>query len=668
MQQPPKKRHRVDISGDALDTNNNINTHQRRAAPKQRISRACDRCRSRRAKCDGSQPTCATCAAADVSCTYGSHTKKRGLPTGYVRLLESLWALVFKSVPGAEDTTLQLLRSATVIIGDAGVTLLSNTENHVDDHDQLLLNDLWANSSVREAIDARVMKITAGVGGGDAETASKCRVVCDGVPPPPDDHLEPWTAMLPRTNNSTVCKAPPATLQIELPDDAWGRIGSYLNYCYCWLPVVPKHDIVRILTRRQEGLPCTNSETALLWSSLAVSSSLEPEPDQNSVTAYHCAAFKELDNDSEETSTHHVAAILLLGLSKMELHHWKDAYLLIGRAARLVHYMHSTTLSPDPMLNRIYLGIFVVDTLLSCHLGVPTFLSTDHIVSSLSVYGSDGSEEWDPGPWKVSDSSSRLCPVRVMSIFGQLVRLMVVLNDAVAPQKLPALADDALDDWLGQLPKHCSSDEHSNTLTPPLANLQMMYQSVVKLVSDFFPDEPRIRHIPTLDPVGEYTRIFGTSASKAMLHICQKPSIPSTLGSGFQEAERSVSVIGTRNGTRTDIVRESSDVFIAQSVVGSKYPADDSSDSILHHPFPMQEHSLDRPIHVMNNLAMSNSSEQPQPVSNDALCQNLDDAEAMQKILDDILAQESGNGHFLSSFMQDLGFFDEDMLSQGGPV
>jgi hypothetical protein len=677
MQQPPKKRHRVDISGDALATNNDINTDERRSAPKQRISRACDRCRSRRTKCDGSQPTCATCAAADVPCTYGSHTKKRGLPTGYVRLLESLWALVFESIPGAEDATLQLLRSATVIVGDAGVTLLSNTENHVGDHDQLLLNNQWAKSSVREAIDARVLKITAGVGGDDSEIASKCRVVWDGIAPPPDHHLEPWTAMSPHTHiiepqphadDSAVCKSSPASAQIRLPDDVWGQIGLYFNYCYCWLPVVPKHEIVRLLSRRQEVSSCTSSEMALLWSSLAVSSSLEPEPDQGLVMAYHSAAVRELDNDKQDTSTHHVAAILLLSLSKMELYHWKDAYLLVGQAARLVHYMHSSNSPPDPTLSRVYLCTFVLDTLLSSHLGVPTFLSADHIMSPLSVYEPEGPEEWDPGSWGSSGASRSQCPVRVMSIFGQLVRLMVVLNNAITPRKLPASAADALGDWLAQLPKHCSPDERSDTLTPPLANLHMVYQSVVKRIADFSSDESHMRYLPMLDPVGEYNRAFRTSASKAMLHICQRLSSPLKLGSGLQGAERSKPMTGTRDGLRTDIAWDPSDVFVAQSVMGLEDTAIGSSESTIHHTFPIQEHSHDRPVHAMSILDLGDSSERPQPVSNDAFCQNSHDAEAMQTILDDILAQQAGNGPFLSSFMQDLGFFDEDMLSQGGPV
>lgn len=43
-----------------------------------RVARACDECRSRKAKCDGAKPTCAQCAGAKlVSCTYSESKKNR---------------------------------------------------------------------------------------------------------------------------------------------------------------------------------------------------------------------------------------------------------------------------------------------------------------------------------------------------------------------------------------------------------------------------------------------------------------------------------------------------------------------------------------------------------------------------------------------------------------
>jgi hypothetical protein len=50
------------------------------------------------------------------------------------------------------------------------------------------------------------------------------------------------------------------------------------------------------------------------------------------------------------------------------------------------------------------------------------------------------------------------------------------------------------------------------------------------------------------------------------------------------------------------------------------------------------------------------------------LGQDLVDTGTMQTMLEDILAQDAGNEPFLSNFMQDLGFFGEDLPSQDGSL
>lgn len=664
MQEPPRKRPRLETGSGTLDNDN------RTSAPKQRISHACDRCRSRRAKCDGSQPTCVTCAAAHVTCTYGTHTKKRGLPTGYVRLLELLWALVFDKIPGAEDATLQLLGSASVVVGDAGVALLHNASDSMPDHERLLTQQLWARSKAREAIDALVLKIDAAAGDG-GQIESTRRVICEGVPLPMDYHIEPWAAS-PRdtqiyqptlcVDGNTTAGVSPASAQVELPDDAWAQIGLYLNYSYCWLPVVPKYDIVRLLSKRQDGSLCTASDMALLWSCLAVSSSLNSEPDRSIVAVYHSAAMKELDNDNEQESAHHVASIILLGLSKMELHLWKDAYLLIGRAARLVHYTYNTTSQPDPTLNRIYLGVFILDTLLSLYLGIPFLLSAQSIMPALSVHEADGPEEWDAGLGNPSGTGEMQCPVRAMSIFGQLARLMVVLNTATGNR--PVSVTDELSEWLDKLPKHCSPTERSGPLTLPLANLDMMYWVVKTYTSESLPDELRV----TPNPIAEYTRMFGTHASQSMLHICKKLAGSSTRGSAYELDQRSANVARGKAAPDTGIVPDLSFYLIDQASLGvndTQYSIDDSAICIAR---SLQSPSLTRCRHSPTSLVMSNSLEQPHPQLNGPLGQDLDDTETMQTMLEDILAQEAGSEPLFSNFMQDLGFFDDEVPLQGGSV
>lgn len=61
-----------------------------------RVSRACDRCRIAREKCDGNQPTCSPCFDLKRACTYTSNPRKRGLQPGYIRSLELTLAFVFE--------------------------------------------------------------------------------------------------------------------------------------------------------------------------------------------------------------------------------------------------------------------------------------------------------------------------------------------------------------------------------------------------------------------------------------------------------------------------------------------------------------------------------------------------------------------------------------------
>src|SRR5947208_1203767 len=76
---------------------------------RKRVSRACDRCRSKKDKCDGLRPSCSTCLASGQTCSYDPTAKKRGLPEGYVRGLEKLWALSLCNIDGLEDTMLSLM-------------------------------------------------------------------------------------------------------------------------------------------------------------------------------------------------------------------------------------------------------------------------------------------------------------------------------------------------------------------------------------------------------------------------------------------------------------------------------------------------------------------------------------------------------------------------------
>lgn len=103
---------------------------------KRRVSRACDLCRLKRAKCDGQTPRCSFCAVNNANCTYTKTVKKRGLPTGYIHDLEKKVATfqavlaVLASLQTAdgklvEHHVVEMLQSAT-----SNQILAQMSENH----------------------------------------------------------------------------------------------------------------------------------------------------------------------------------------------------------------------------------------------------------------------------------------------------------------------------------------------------------------------------------------------------------------------------------------------------------------------------------------------------------------------------------------------------------
>jgi len=91
------------------DEDSTQRTKKSKQGPRKRVSQACDRCRSRKDKCDGNKPTCSTCLTNGRDCSYDANVKKRGLPEGYVRGLEKLWGLAIRDGDHIESDMLGIL-------------------------------------------------------------------------------------------------------------------------------------------------------------------------------------------------------------------------------------------------------------------------------------------------------------------------------------------------------------------------------------------------------------------------------------------------------------------------------------------------------------------------------------------------------------------------------
>ena len=58
------------------------------ASSPSRIAQACDRCRSKKIRCDGVKPCCSQCANAGFECKTSDKLSRRAFPRGYTRSLE----------------------------------------------------------------------------------------------------------------------------------------------------------------------------------------------------------------------------------------------------------------------------------------------------------------------------------------------------------------------------------------------------------------------------------------------------------------------------------------------------------------------------------------------------------------------------------------------------
>ncbi|KAK7052653.1 Zn(2)-C6 fungal-type domain-containing protein [Favolaschia claudopus] len=76
----------------SMSSNEEEYGHEAHRGKKRRLQRACDVCRRRKSRCDGSQVAgdrCTTCTDANLECTYIESTTKRPPPKSYVDSLES---------------------------------------------------------------------------------------------------------------------------------------------------------------------------------------------------------------------------------------------------------------------------------------------------------------------------------------------------------------------------------------------------------------------------------------------------------------------------------------------------------------------------------------------------------------------------------------------------
>lgn len=449
------KRRYTDVDEDSRQ---NLPDENAAHPKRQRVSRACDSCRSKKDKCDGAQPVCSTCATLCRPCTYKANPKKRGLPTGYIRSLELLWGLAFQNIQGSEDVMCALMRSINMpshlaTMGkeaESSDTLLASFKNSsvLRDIERVLVvlelpeeekqrslqawgegdtpvdvDSILASSEAQEwrmpeGLDIRETPLPAGVSpsrpSAIRHTTSRPSRNC-GTQTPSNNGLsgEPYSAF-------AIAHTPgqsPTNPSLQLPYNAWPLLDIYFSYTQCWFPILEKHDILRTAFQYTEGdvyisrsVPGSGDHAAL-WAVLTLASlqdmsitATRPLDDRPSVDTSRLYSTSR-DLIPPEDGPHevgHVQALLILSLIKFGQQEWTAAWMLVGQAVRIAHALGfdrpSFSAEQDKQSGRakhVFLGCFVLETLIAEQTSqCPSLRKAD--LARVGSINEDGLEEWHP--------------------------------------------------------------------------------------------------------------------------------------------------------------------------------------------------------------------------------------------------------------------------------
>ncbi|KAK5020172.1 hypothetical protein LTR60_000766 [Cryomyces antarcticus] len=457
-------------------------TGQDAAAPtkRQRVSRACDQCRTGREKCDGIQPTCFTCASSNRPCSYTANPKKRGIQPGYIRTLELTLAWTFMNVQGSEDT----LRAMLMVEGGSDAAVVSGR----DAEGSYKLHKRWSRSTVCKQIE----RLLSGSDSPDdkvAEDDARASKEVD-LPGPATQHRD-W-------------HSPPTSEGIPAPLES----------------------------------PCSGDH-AELWSVLALASYQDSGASNGHSSDRRYADLNRMYETARslipsERRAHaigHVKALLLLAMIDLGGQRWSAAWLLVGHASRIavdieLHLDQGSNgrVSTSTRRKHVFLACFILDTIISSQLGRLPYLRQEDVFAA-GLLNEDGLEEWQPWegcngfqPDQPPQERSARSPSHMLSTFNQLVKLLGILNHrtvtgATGPDVGLQEPELELRGWTATLPAHCKLRTRRTEIphTPQLLFLHLVYACVATMCG-FHQGQPLTAKQSISDLLDQYTSTYTSAA------------------------------------------------------------------------------------------------------------------------------------------------------------
>ncbi|KAK7210903.1 hypothetical protein V2G26_018081 [Clonostachys chloroleuca] len=504
---------------------------------RQRVAKACNRCRHSKLRCDGVRPSCQKCLAAKRNCSYGAPLKKRGLRTGYVRALECLWGLTFSSIQGSADTVQQLILSRP----GWSSWVRDDVDDSQGENDPI---STWRTSGIPQIIDSLLAPDGEKEGGGLGLPADSEEPSVESLSWGPQS-IQVVPQMLtqsdipgeqshsgghevengdigpeqPRTTSpSSFRSAPAGTLHSmglsnasaqpsvqrpDLPRNAQALLHQFFSSTHPWIPIFHRHTVLRTLFQYRQQSANTEDpsswrtgENALLWAILAHATIGESVSKSTSTSLTQCmpdfphsryriARNMMLGEDEDQYTASHVQALLALALVQYSFREWSRAGLMIGQAVLVARHIGlDQSFLTTEVQQRTWLGCFALDTLISLHTGQRPLLPSCQIRDLLPL-NATSSEEWEP--WdlqhaRLPEVDFQLAeyeePTYTTSVFSLQLEVLCMINEWICSKP----DEDSLEVnkaaflwWEKRLPLHIKAyqNTHHEHPTTPLNVTQL---------------------------------------------------------------------------------------------------------------------------------------------------------------------------------------------------
>lgn len=503
-----------------------------RPSKRQRIYRACDQCRRRKSKCDGTQPTCSICSSANRTCTYETGGGRRGLPSGYVRSLEVLLGLVIQHVPNSEGTLHGILRNSSAKGGlltskSANRSLatwrkskLSRKVSQILEPD---LDGLAFDESEWEPVESR---------DDDVDMDSSCAAL------PDIESSEETTAV--RHSPQVVVDKQSLTvapfIYPAIPENTPDLLDSYFTHTHCWFPVLERRDLLRAMHIGSSIKPEEASCQTLLWSVITYELTRQCTWHQELPTAaaMQTSILQQVLGDWNDLRLGHAQATLLFALMHISMGSISQAWLLLAQATRMLVAL--PTSEKGGRFRHTYNGCAQLDAILSASLNRTPCLSPHEILEHGEV-DEDDVEEWDLWPTRTSPNGRRRTPtaLRALSIFNCNSHLTQELSQILhSPPNSISIEDllSHLREREATITHNHPNDKHT-TPSPPLLMLHLtMTFSTLSLIRRAEPVSPAIKELciknihHTLDILDRYQEISAPAPLSPLVYCfalqCQR--------------------------------------------------------------------------------------------------------------------------------------------------